>query len=121
VERPRVGLGVALLALLRQRAFGLLIVSFALVSLANWGIYGWLPTYLREHFKLGLGAAGLAATGYVQLASFAGVLIGPAAFAAAYGGIGSYSQTFLLVPGVAFAALGLLVLARSAAHGRSPR
>jgi MFS family permease len=75
-EKPRTGLGATLGALLRQRAFVLLIVSFALVSLANWGIYGWLPTYLREHFKLGLGAAGLAATGYVQIASFVGVLIG---------------------------------------------
>jgi MFS family permease len=62
--------------LFRQPAFVLLIFSFALVSLANWGIYGWLPTYLRDHFKLGLGAAGMAATGYVQIASFAGVLIG---------------------------------------------
>lgn len=62
--------------LLREPAFVWLTVSFALVSVANWGIYGWLPTYLREHFKLGLGAAGMAATGYVQLASFVGVLIG---------------------------------------------
>ena len=74
--KPRTSLGAALGALLRQPAFVLLIVSFALVSLANWGIYGWLPTYLREHFKLGLGAAGLAATGYVQIASFAGVVAG---------------------------------------------
>lgn len=74
--RPGVSLGAALLTLFRQPAFVLLIFSFALVSLANWGIYGWLPTYLRDHFKLGLGAAGMAATGYVQIASFAGVLIG---------------------------------------------
>lgn len=74
--RPGVSLGAALMTLFRQPAFVLLIFSFALVSLANWGIYGWLPTYLRDHFKLGLGAAGMAATGYVQIASFAGVLIG---------------------------------------------
>lgn len=74
--RPGVGLGTALLTLLRQPAFVLLIFSFALVSLANWGIYGWLPTYLRDHFKLGLGSAGMTATGYVQLASFAGVVLG---------------------------------------------
>lgn len=70
------GLGATLRALLGRPAFLLLIVSFALVSLANWGIYGWLPTYLREHYKLGLGAAGLAATGYVQIASFVGVIAG---------------------------------------------
>jgi MFS family permease len=75
-ERSRSGLGAALMALLRQPAFVLLIFSFALVSLANWGIYGWLPTYLREHYKLGLGSAGLTATGYVQIASFAGVIVG---------------------------------------------
>jgi MFS transporter, Spinster family, sphingosine-1-phosphate transporter len=75
-SRPRMGLLATILGLLKQPAFMLLIFSFALVSLANWGIYGWLPTYLREHFKLGLGVAGMAATGYVQVASFAGVLIG---------------------------------------------
>ena len=46
---------------------------------------------------------------------FAGVLIGPAAFAAAYGGIGSYSQTFLLVPVISLVALGLLALAQRSA------
>lgn len=71
-----VSLPRALRALFSQPAFGLLAASFALVSLANWGIYGWLPTYLREHFGLGMGSAGMAATGYVQVASFAGVLIG---------------------------------------------
>lgn len=74
VEKPR--LGAALRALFSRAAFGWLVVSFALVSIANWGIYGWLPTYLREHFKLGLGSAGMAATGYVQVASFVGVLLG---------------------------------------------
>jgi MFS family permease len=32
--------------------------------------------YLKDHFRLGLGAAGLSATGYVQAAAFAGVFIG---------------------------------------------
>jgi MFS transporter, Spinster family, sphingosine-1-phosphate transporter len=75
-ERSRPGLRAALVALIKQPSFVLLIGSFALVSIANWGIYGWLPTYLREHFRLGLGAAGMTATGYVQVASFAGVIIG---------------------------------------------
>lgn len=75
-EKPHTSLGAALRALLGRPAFVLLILSFALVSLANWGIYGWLPTYLREHYKLGLGAAGMAATGYVQIASFVGVIVG---------------------------------------------
>ena len=65
-----------LAALLSQRVFLLLMAVSALVGVANWGIYGWLPTYLREQFNLGLGAAGFTATGYIQVASFAGVLAG---------------------------------------------
>jgi MFS family permease len=62
--------------LLRQPAFLILLAANALVGIANWGIYGWLPTYLREHYKLGLGTAGMTATGYIQIASFIGVLVG---------------------------------------------
>lgn len=75
-SRRELSLGSTLAKLLSQPAFGWLTLSFALVSIANWGIYGWLPTYLREHFHLGVGNAGLAATGYVQIASFLGVVIG---------------------------------------------
>ncbi len=59
-----------------QPAFLLLLLVNALVGIVNWGIYGWLPTYLKDHFKLGLGAAGMTATGYIQVASFFAVLAG---------------------------------------------
>jgi MFS family permease len=41
-----------------------------------WVIYGWLPTYLKEHFNLNLGEAGISATGFIQIASFIGVVVG---------------------------------------------
>jgi MFS family permease len=63
-------------ALFGQPSFLALLAYFTLFALANWGINGWLPTYLREQFKLGEGQAGLSATGYIQVASFAGVLLG---------------------------------------------
>lgn len=66
----------ALRALFGQFSFWALLAYFCLFALANWGINGWLPTYLREQFRLGEGKAGLSATGYIQLASFAGVLLG---------------------------------------------
>ena len=66
----------ALSALFRTPAFWVLLLANALVGIANWGVYGWLPTYLKEHFSLGLGAAGMTATGYIQVASFAGVIVG---------------------------------------------
>lgn len=66
----------AISALFRQPAFLALLLVNTLVGTANWCIYGWLPTHLRDHFKLGLGAAGMTATGYIQVASLLGVLIG---------------------------------------------
>ena len=68
----------ALRALFGQPSFLALLAYFSLFALANWGINGWLPTYLKEQFKLGEGQAGLSATGYIQVASFVGVLIGGA-------------------------------------------
>jgi predicted MFS family arabinose efflux permease len=64
--------------LLRQGSFWALLGYFGLLSIANWAIYGWLPTYMGQQFKLGQGAAGMSATAYIQIASFAGVLIGGA-------------------------------------------
>jgi sugar phosphate permease len=49
---------------------------FCAYGIVNWLIYGWLPVFLKSHFKLGLGQAGISATGYVQIGSFAGVIIG---------------------------------------------
>jgi MFS family permease len=66
----------AMQGLFKARAFWLLLAANACIGIANWGINGWLPTYLREHFKLGLGAAGMTATGYIQIASFVGVICG---------------------------------------------
>lgn len=66
----------SLRVLFGQPSFLALLSYFSLFALANWGINGWLPTYLREQFKLGEGKAGLSATGYIQLASFVGVLLG---------------------------------------------
>lgn len=63
-------------ALFYVRAFWALLVLNALVSVANWLVYTWLPTYLREHFSLGQGAAGMSATAYLQVASFVAILVG---------------------------------------------
>ncbi|HVU34407.1 MAG TPA: MFS transporter [Opitutaceae bacterium] len=75
-EASRRSLAAALRELAGSRAFAVLLVIDGLVGVANWGIYGWLPTYLQEQFRLGLGTAGMTATAYIQVASFAGVLAG---------------------------------------------
>ncbi len=62
--------------LFRERSFIILLIYFSVLGMVNWLVYGWLPTYLKDHFHLNLGEAGLSATGYIQIGSFAGVLIG---------------------------------------------
>jgi sugar phosphate permease len=64
--------------LFRSGSFYALVAYFGLLSMANWAVYGWLPTYMKQQFNLGQGAAGMSATAYIQVASFAGVLIGGA-------------------------------------------
>lgn len=49
---------------------------WGLLGMSVWAVVGWMPTYLKEHFSLGQGIAGLSATGYYQGASIVGVLFG---------------------------------------------
>jgi MFS family permease len=66
------------LALWSQPAFWILVVYFTLPAISGWVTKNWLPTFLADTFKLTEGPAGLSATGYIQLASFGGVLLGGA-------------------------------------------
>jgi MFS transporter, Spinster family, sphingosine-1-phosphate transporter len=61
-----------------QPAFWILVAYFTLPAIAGWVAKNWLPTYLSDSFQLKEGPAGLSATGYIQVASFAGVLLGGA-------------------------------------------
>jgi MFS family permease len=76
ISEERVNLYQTLKMLILDRSFRILLFYFGILGMVNWTIYGWLPTFLKEHFTLGLGKAGLSATGYVQIGSFAGVLLG---------------------------------------------
>ena len=63
-------------ALWTQPALGILVVYFTLPAIAGWVTKNWLPTFLADTFNLKQGPAGLSATGYIQIASFIGVLLG---------------------------------------------
>ena len=76
--KPRVAIGETLRALWSQPAFWILVLYFTLPAIAGWVTKNWLPTYLADTFKLKEGPAGLSATGYIQIASFVGVLLGGA-------------------------------------------
>jgi len=75
-QTEKTNLPATLKMLISGRSFRILLLYFGILGMVNWMIYGWLPTFLKEHFTLGLGEAGLSATGYVQIGSFAGVLLG---------------------------------------------
>ncbi|HTL74509.1 MAG TPA: MFS transporter, partial [bacterium] len=74
--KKRVKIGETFRALWSQPAFWILVIYFTLPAIAGWVTKNWLPTYLADTFNLKEGPAGLSATGYIQIASFVGVLLG---------------------------------------------
>jgi MFS family permease len=74
-ERP-ISLVECFKVMFTQSSFLLLMFYFAVLGIVNWLVYGWLPTFLKDQFHLDLGEAGISATGYIQIGSFAGVLLG---------------------------------------------
>ena len=74
--KKNVSVGETFRALWSQPAFWILVIYFTLPAIAGWVTKNWLPTYLADTFKLKEGPAGLSATGYIQIASFIGVLLG---------------------------------------------
>jgi MFS transporter, Spinster family, sphingosine-1-phosphate transporter len=65
-----------IIALWSKPAFWILVVYFTLPAIAGWVTKNWLPTFLADTFNLKEGPAGLSATGYIQIASFIGVVLG---------------------------------------------
>ena len=63
-------------ALWGNPSFALLVAYFTLPAIAGWMMKNWLPTFLADTFNLKPGPAGLSATGYIQIASLVGVLLG---------------------------------------------
>lgn len=76
VQYTRLNLLQTIRMLISEKPFLMLLFYFCVLGIVNWMIYGWLPTFLKEHFTLDLGKAGLSATGYVQIGSFIGVVLG---------------------------------------------
>ena len=74
--KARVSLGTALASLFSRGGFIIALFYWGLLGLAGWGVVGWMPTYLNEHFHLSQSEAGLSATGYMNTAALLGVLLG---------------------------------------------
>ncbi|MGJ5818112.1 MFS transporter [Paludibaculum fermentans] len=63
-------------SILRKPAFWPVLAVFAVMSMASWLVYAWMPLFLFEKFSLSLSSAGFVATFFVQVASVAGILLG---------------------------------------------
>lgn len=75
-SKSTVSLSGSVKVLFGDRSFIIILLFFCVFGIVNWLVYGWLPSFLKDHFNLDLGKAGISATGYIQIGSFAGVVIG---------------------------------------------
>lgn len=106
----KVGFFAALKSLMSSGAFLMVVAAYGLLGIAGWGIVGWLPTYLQEHFKLTQGNAGLNATLYLNIASFTGAIVG-GALADQWGKKNPRARILLPAIGLCIAAVGVFFLA----------
>ncbi len=73
---PRPSPGRAILELLTNVSFILLVLYFTLPALAGWVVRDWMPAILKDQFGIGQGQAGVAATLYWQAAAIVGAVGG---------------------------------------------
>jgi len=109
---PKVRFGEALVSLFSSGSFILMLVFWGLLSVAGWGVVGWMPTYLSEHFHLGQGKAGLLATVYHNAATVLGLLIG-GIWADRWSRTRKRARILVAVIGLCIAAPGVLLAANS--------
>ena len=60
----------------RSYSYWALMVAFFAFCLVLWMIYGWLPTFIYEKYRVSMAESGLAATLYLQVSSGLGVVTG---------------------------------------------
>lgn len=110
--KPSVKFGEALISLFSCGSFILMIVFWALTAAASWGVTGWMPTYLGEHFHLGQGKAGLSATVFHHSASVVGLIVS-GLWADRWSRSRPRARILVPVIGLCFAVPGLLLAASS--------
>lgn len=106
----RLGLFPTIKMLVSEKSFLVLMFYFCVLGVVNWMIYSWLPTFLKEHFVLDLGKAGLSATGYIQIGSFIGVMLG-GLLAGRWYRSNKRSRLYLIIAGFSLGAPFLFLMA----------
>jgi predicted MFS family arabinose efflux permease len=72
----RVRFGEAVVSLFSSRSYWIALAFWGLAAVGGWAVLGWLPTLLGEKFHLSQGTAGMSATGYLQPATWVGLVVG---------------------------------------------
>lgn len=93
---------------------------YALMALFSFAAVGWNGVFMAEIARIAPSDATGTATGAVLVVSFAGILIGPPAFTAAYNLIGSYTHTFGVFAAVSAAGGLFVALLRRRERRRHP-
>lgn len=75
---PPVQFRAALATLFTNGSYLIMVVFACLLGVVSWSVVGWMPAYMKEHFQLSQGMAGLSTTMYINLAALLGMLIGGA-------------------------------------------
>ena len=75
-SQERISIWGCIKALFSVRSFIITSIYFCAFGMVSWIVWVWLPTLLKDHFHLGLGEAGISATLFIQIGSFAGVTLG---------------------------------------------
>lgn len=74
----RVSFREAMVILLSNKIFRVLVVFWALLGVSSWLLVAWLPTFFGERFNLSQGMSGISATAWLQGGLLIGMLVGGA-------------------------------------------
>jgi sugar phosphate permease len=102
----------AFTSLFTNRSFLVMLTYACVLGLVSWSVVGWMPTYMKEQFHLAQGEAGLLTTMYLNIASFAGMLVG-GAWADRWSRTNRQARCLVPVIGLSVAAPAVLLIANS--------
>ncbi|SDS48986.1 MFS transporter [Opitutus sp. GAS368] len=109
---PTLRIGEAFTHLLTNRGYLVMLVYACVLGVVSWSVVGWMPTYIKEHFNLSQGAAGLSATIYLNVAALVGMLVG-GAWADRWSRTNEQARILVPVVGLCLAAPAVLLIANT--------
>jgi predicted MFS family arabinose efflux permease len=112
VTAPKVRFGRALANLFGHSSYILAIIYWGVLGATSWGLTGWTPVYLQEHFHLSQGTAGFDTHIYGSVAGLAGML-GGGVWADRWSRSNIRGRVFVPVVGLCVATPGLLLMAHT--------